>query len=109
MLRVHALSVERPFRLYDALSVRSYVASEALYHLAGGAESGLSVYRCSLPGGGSHWWLVDRREQIVDATADQFQERPPYHEGMKTAFLSKKPSRRASKLIAKVRPQLDQV
>src|SRR5439155_10231380 len=85
-----------------------YVASEALYHLAGGASSGLSVYRCSLPSGGSHWWLADASGQIIDPTAEQFGECPPYSTGNRTSFLSRKPSARTAKLINRVRARLVQ-
>ena len=80
-----------------------YVASEALYHLAGGATAGLSVYRCPLPNGGSHWWLVDTNGQVLDPTAEQFSSPPLYAQGIRTSLLSRKPSARATKLIAKVR------
>jgi hypothetical protein len=83
-----------------------YVASEAIYHLAGGGRSGLSVRRCSLPTGGTHWWLVDSNGQIVDPTAEQFATLPPYSAGIGTAFLSQQPSRRALRLIAKVQSHL---
>jgi hypothetical protein len=83
-----------------------YVASEALYHLAGGAASGLRVRRCSLSEGKCHWWLVRSDGRILDLTAAQFKEAPPYHQGVQTFFLSRKPSRRASKLIARVRTEL---
>jgi hypothetical protein len=85
-----------------------YVAAEAVYHLAGGAASRLSVYRCPLPNGGSHWWLADSEGGIIDPTAEQFPKPPPYSHGVRTSFLSRKPSRRAAKLIAKVRAQLNQ-
>jgi hypothetical protein len=85
-----------------------YVASEALYHLAGGSSSGISVYRCSLSGGGSHWWLTDPKGRIIDPTAEQFRTPPPYSEGVRTAFLSRKPSGRTARLIAKVRALLEQ-
>lgn len=84
-----------------------YVASEAMYHLAGGQGSGLSVYRCSLPTGGTHWWLCEASGQIIDLTAEQFTEPPAYAQGSRTHFLSQKPSGRASKLIAKVRALLE--
>ena len=83
-----------------------YVASEALFHLAGGVTSGLNVYRCPLPGGGSHWWLTDSGGRIIDPTAEQFSSPPPYSQGARTSFLSRKPSRRAASLIARVRAQL---
>src|SRR5262249_24376516 len=85
-----------------------YVASEALYHLAGGAASGLSVYRCSLPRGGSHWWLADSRGHVLDPTAEQFRGPLPYSQGSRTFFLSREPSGRTAQLIAKVRAQLEQ-
>src|SRR5262245_52606336 len=85
-----------------------YVASEALYHLAGGKGAGLAVYRCSLPGAGSHWWLVGQEGQIIDPTAEQFPEPPPYSTGARTAFLSRKPSTRTSELLARVRTRLPQ-
>ena len=80
-----------------------YVASEAIYHLAGGRSSGLYVYRCPLPTGGSHWWLADTAGTIIDATAEQFAARPPYESGTRASFLTQQPSRRAETLIARVR------
>jgi len=85
-----------------------YVASEALYYLAGGAAAGLSVYRCSLPQGGTHWWLADSAGRILDPTAEQFAEAPAYATGVRTHFLSRKPSGRASRLIARVQTRLTQ-
>lgn len=85
-----------------------YVASEALYHLAGGSASGLTVYRCTLPTGGTHWWLADSNGQILDPTAEQFQSPPPYSQGVRTSFLSRKPSKRAATLMAKVRARFEQ-
>lgn len=86
-----------------------YVASEALYYLAGGADSELSVHRCSLPGGGTHWWLLDSNGNVVDPTAEQFTTPPPYSKGIRTHFLSPKPSRRASRLMAKVREKVREI
>ncbi len=86
-----------------------YVASEAMFHLAGGAGSGLSVYRCDLPTGGTHWWLVDATGNIVDPTHQQFPEPPPYKKGMRTSFLSQQPSKRTSRLIEKVNAQLSRL
>jgi hypothetical protein len=83
-----------------------YVASEALYHLAGGAAAGLSIYRCALRAGGTHWWLADSQGRIVDPTAEQFTEPPPYPTGTRTHFLSKKPSNRTLTLITRVRAHL---
>ena len=82
-----------------------YVASEALYHLAGGATAGLSVYRCTFAPGKTHWWLKDADGRILDPTAEQFPGLPPYALGVRTHFLSRQPSHRAAALIAKVRAQ----
>ena len=86
-----------------------YVASEALYHLAGGAAAGLSVYRCSLPQGGTHWWLADSAGRILDPTAEQFAEAPAFPTGTRTHFLSRKPSGRTARLIGRVRTRLEQL
>ncbi len=58
------------------------------------------------PEGGTHWWLADAAGAIIDATAEQFAQPPPYASGMRTHFLSRDPSRRAAKLIARVRARL---
>jgi hypothetical protein len=79
-----------------------YVAAEALYHLAGAARSGLSVFRCTFDGGKTHWWLRDDTGMIYDPTAEQFGGSPPYHLGRRTGFLSREPSRRARLLIVRV-------
>jgi hypothetical protein len=79
-----------------------YVAAEALYHLAGAARSGLSIYRCTFDGGKTHWWLRDDGGVIYDPTAAQFGGSPPYHLGRRTGFLSRDPSRRARLLMVRV-------
>ena len=70
-----------------ALAGFCYVASEAYFHLCGGNGSGLSVYRCSLPDGGTHWWLVATTGERIDITAEQFDSPPPYESGIRAAFL----------------------
>ena len=79
-----------------------YVASEALFHLAGGKKSGLRPRRIEIAKDRWHWWLVDREGNIVDITAKQFDQPPDYTAGLKTAFLSKRPSARAKKLMGRV-------
>jgi hypothetical protein len=96
--------VEVHRRAEHPLTGYCYVAAEAMYHLAGGAASGLSVYRCSLPGGGTHWWLRDSDGRIVDPTGEQFTQ-PPYGLGVRTHFLSRQPSRRTATLIARVQAE----
>jgi hypothetical protein len=51
MLRVHALSVERPFRLYDALSVRSYAFKLGAAEKVGEREAKVVRYRFGKGGG----------------------------------------------------------
>jgi hypothetical protein len=79
-----------------------YVASEALYHLAGAKKSGMRPRRLRIAENYWHWWLVDREGKVVDLTAGQFSEPPDYGSGLRTAFLSKRPSARARKLMARV-------
>jgi hypothetical protein len=79
-----------------------YVASESFYHLMGASASGLRVFRCRLPDGGTHWWLATGDGAIVDLTAVQFLEAPRYECGVRTHFLSKRPSRRARTVMMRV-------
>lgn len=79
-----------------------YVASEALYHLAGGKRSGLRPRRIRIAEDQWHWWLVDQDGNVVDLTAGQFDTAPDYALGIKAAFLTKRPSARAKKLMARV-------
>jgi 5-methylcytosine-specific restriction enzyme A len=88
------------------LSGYCYVASEAMYHLMGGATAGWKVFRCDLPGDGTHWWLTDPDGGVVDLTAEQFASPPDYALGRRTGFLSKTPSKRAAGLIERVRAAL---
>ena len=79
-----------------------YIASEALYHMAGGKKSGLRPCRLKMPDNQWHWWLVDSDQRIIDLTAGQFERRPQYELGVRAAFLSKRPSARARKLMARI-------
>ena len=78
-----------------------YVASEAIFHLAGGKEAGLRPVR-AFHEGVSHWWLEDTDGNVIDATADQFDEPVPYSEGKSGGFLTKKPSKRALALMGRI-------
>lgn len=87
-----------------------YVASEAIYHLAGGRRAGLTpmVLGSRSPWGreGSHWFLRDRTGRIIDVTAGQF--RPPlrraeYAAARGCGFLTKRPSSGARAIIELVR------
>lgn len=78
-----------------------YVASEAIYHLAGGREAGLVPMRVKHEGV-SHWWLRDADGNVIDPTADQFDEPVPYTEGKAGGFLTKEPSKRALALMGRI-------
>lgn len=78
-----------------------YIAAEAVYHLAGGVESGLKPMRGKHEGV-SHWWLVDPDGNVIDPTADQFDTPVPYEHGTGSGFLTKHPSRRAQALIGRI-------
>ena len=83
-----------------------YVASEALYHLAGGRASGLQAYRGKDDTGDVHWWLEDRLTgHRYDITRDQYLsvgKKPPYDAGRAGPFLTKLPSKRAQVVIDRV-------
>jgi hypothetical protein len=89
-----------------------YVASEAVYHLAGGRRSGLTPMVLRVEGKppvGTHWWLEDRSvspPRVIDVTAGQF--RPPLSRterrlGRGCEFLTRRPSVAAREIIAAVR------
>jgi hypothetical protein len=82
-----------------------YVASEAVYHLLG-SEKVVPCYGRHKEGG-THWWLVDRKtNEIIDPTADQYYcvgKRPPYDGGVRSGFLTKKPSKRAQIVLNRIR------
>jgi hypothetical protein len=93
---------ESPAAKNNPLYGHCYVASEALYHLAGAKGSGLRPCRLKMGDGQWHWWLVDRDQRVIDLTAGQFAELPEYESGKRGAFLSKRPSARARKLMGRV-------
>lgn len=82
-----------------------YVASEVLYHSI--KSYGNYSAACGRDDRGIvHWWIVDNDTgDIYDTTADQYHSKgltPPYAVGRKTGFLTKEPSKRAQKVIAKM-------
>ena len=86
-----------------------YVATEALYHLWG-KENGYSPMRVKYRLGktvGMHWFLEQRASGLqVDITADQFTGREPdYAAAVPCGFLTKKPSKRAQRIIDAVTPK----
>ena len=78
-----------------------YVATEALFYLCGGIRSRLRpMYAKYFEG--THWWLVDEKGVIYDATDCQYgDEKPPYELGVRGGFLNgyKGPSKRAAAMI----------
>tara|TARA_R110002020_G_scaffold253889_1_gene467503 strand:- start:47 stop:1324 length:1278 start_codon:yes stop_codon:yes gene_type:complete len=75
-----------------------YVASECLYHLS---NKDLKVYNIKHENS-SHWFLKDKKDNIIDLTSEQFQTLVPYKNARRMFFLTKKPSKRAKILINKV-------
>lgn len=89
------------YRDGTALRGHCYLASEVLYHISGGKSAGLKAVRVRHQGD-THWWIRDASGCDIDLTASQFDEPPPYDKGVPTGFLTKKPSKRAQKLIERI-------
>lgn len=77
-----------------------YAATEALYHLLGGPQSGWKPVRGKDPQGVTHWWL-QRGEERLDPTGEQYEE-PPYAAGHPGGFLTREPSKRARIIMQRV-------
>jgi hypothetical protein len=77
---------------------KCYVASEAIYHLAGGKEAGLKPVNLRHEGV-SHWYLVGPNNEIIDVTVDQFKVPPDYSKGRGRGFLTKEPCRRTKEFM----------
>lgn len=76
-----------------------YVATEALYHILGGSESYWQPMRMRI-GRETHWFLRHKAwETILDPSRLQFEHELNYTKGIRTAFLTRKPSKRAMKLM----------
>lgn len=108
------------------------VATEALYHIAGGREAGFIPTVCAYQADDkgmyfgpdaqkegrhreTHWWLRapnDKGERgkgdILDVTVGQYDEPFPYEKGRGTGFMQpqKKPSKRAQIVIDRVTEKL---
>lgn len=79
-----------------------YVASEALYHLLGGKDAGLTpmVLKTSH---GTHWFLRTSTGQIIDPTSDQFLKKPSYELGRPCGFLTKQPCKRTQIVLNRIK------
>lgn len=112
----------------DKLRGHCAVASEALYHLLGGAQGGYMpvvasfhmtpkgrvIFGSSCPKAqwqkGTHWWLKGPKDgmrgggDVIDLTAGQFKAPFPYHRGMHCGFMQPQrvPSKRAQIVIDRV-------
>lgn len=78
-----------------------YVTCEALYHLLGGKAAGLTPHTLRHEGS-VHWYLVMRHRdmtRVIDPTASQFKTTPDYSVGRGRGFLTRKPSKRAQKMM----------
>lgn len=88
-----------------------YIASEAIYHAFGGKEK-WSAYAGRDHNNGTHWWLKNKDTgEIVDPTKEQYTSlgiEPPYDKSRPCAFLTREPSQRAQKLIARVNEKIIQ-
>jgi len=81
-----------------------YVASEAAYHILGGKRAGWKPMRFPLVGPNAridtHWFLQHQSGIIVDLSRRQVgRRRVDYSVAIGAGFLTKRPSRRARKLI----------
>ena len=84
------------------LSGHCYVASEALWHLLGGSDSGFKPMVVHFQND-THWFLRQiSTNRDVDLTADQWEEPVPYQLAKGCGFLTKTPSRRAQVLLLRV-------
>ena len=86
----------------DNPKAHCYVATEALYHLLGGKDSGYVPTRLRTPENGVHWFLRAPDGHVIDATADQFDTPPDYAQGRGSGFLTREPSARARTVMERV-------
>jgi len=85
------------------LAGHCYVATQALWHLMGGAQSGYTPHSGPAPGNDTHWWLVQQQTgHVLDPTASQFPSYD-YSKGTGRGFLTKDPSQRARVVMDRVR------
>lgn len=85
----------------NLLAGHCYVASEAVYHLLGGAAVGLKPVNLKHEGS-PHWYLVTASGDVIDPTESQFACPVPHGLGRGKGFLTKQPSKRAQTLMALV-------
>jgi hypothetical protein len=86
----------------NSLAGHCYVASEVAYHLLGGKAEGWTPQFIKHESQ-SHWFLKHNSGFILDITAKQFQSSIDYSQAIGKGFLTKQPSKRARKLLAKLK------
>ena len=83
----------------NCMAGHCYVATEALFHLLGGRQSGYVPHQLQHEGA-SHWFLKNPSTgHVLDPTAEQFSDPVPYNNARGKGFLTAKPSRRAQVVI----------
>lgn len=75
-----------------------YVASESYYHLS---NEYLEVYHLKHENS-THWFLRNKKGDIIDLTSKQFKTKVPYHLARRGFFLTKTPSKRSKILMDRV-------
>lgn len=84
-----------------------YTATEALFHLWG-KRHGYQPHVLKVRGG-THWYLVGPKGDVIDLTREQFTRKPKYSRGHYCYFVTnkkgKKPSQRTTELIRRVKGQ----
>ncbi len=92
--------VEEPEPKEEPKRGNCYVATEALWHILGGAEGPWDVYRLKLPSGETHWFLWHEDGPILDPSRAQFGGTlPNYSTATRAWFLTKQPSVRARMMM----------
>lgn len=87
----------------NCLAGHCYVASEALYWLLGGPQSGWVPQNIQHEGG-PHWYLKHKISgAVLDPTASQFKTPVPYESGRGKGFLTKQPSKRTQVVLDRVK------
>ena len=85
----------------DQFKGHCYVASEVAYHALGGKENGWKPMHVKHEGE-PHWFIQHQSGTVFDPTASQLQTPVPYDKAKGKGFLTKKPSKRAMKVIRRI-------
>lgn len=92
--------------LKNRLAGHCYVATEALYHMAGGKRYGFKpmfIRHENEP----HWFLQSFGGAVYDITAEQFDSAVKYENAKGKGFLTRRPSKRAKIVIQRAEKYLD--